>query len=64
MKKISYLLLFSLLCLITSCASNSQSKETRNQEISGKTQLSPIGEFEEFNVVDEWDENPFDWFKG
>ena len=64
MKKISNLLLLSLLCLITACSSNPQTQETQEQEITGKTHLAPIGEFEEFNVVDEWNENPFDWFKG
>ena len=64
MKKFNYLILFSLICLLSACSSNPKSDEVQNQENSGKPQLAPIGEFEEFNVVDEWDENPFDWFKG
>lgn len=64
MKKIINLILLSAACLMVACSSNSQTGEFQGQEISGKTQLAPIGEFEEFNVVDEWNENPFDWFKG
>ena len=64
MKKINNFILLTLLCLITACSSNTQTEETRELKISDKGQLAPIGEFEEFNVVDEWDENPFDWFKG
>ena len=64
MKKISNWILLSLLCLMAACSSNSQTEEAQEQENSGKSQLAPIGEFEEFNVVDEWSENPFDWFKG
>ena len=64
MKKINSLILLSLMCLIAACSSNSQTEENQDQEISAKAKLAPIGEFEEFNVVDEWNENPFDWFKG
>ena len=64
MKKINKLILLSLVCLLWACSSNLQNEENKDQEISGKAQLAPIGEFEDFNVVDEWDENPFDWFKG
>ncbi|MCH5234605.1 MAG: flavin reductase [Muribaculaceae bacterium] len=62
--KIFNLILLSSVCLMVACSSNSQSEETQEQEISGNDKLAPIGEFEEFNVVDEWNENPFDWFKG
>ena len=63
-KKICYFILSSVVCLLSSCSSNSQNEKTEDRETSGKTRLAPIGEFEEFNVVDEWNENPFDWFKG
>ena len=64
MKKINFLILLYMICLMSACKSNSQNEENQEKEFSGGTQLAPIGEFEEFNVVDEWDENPFDWFKG
>ena len=64
MKKINSLILLSLMCLMAACSSNSQTEENQDQEISAKAKLAPIGEFEEFNVVEEWNENPFDWFKG
>ena len=63
MKK-SSLILVAFLCMMAACSSTSKNTENREQEISDKTHLAPIGEFEEFNVVDEWNENPFDWFKG
>ena len=64
MKRINNLIFLLLIGLLAACTSNSQTGDTKGQEVSSKTQLAPIGEFEEFNVVDEWDENPFDWFKG
>ena len=64
MKRIGYFILLSLGILIASCSSNSKTEETENNEIAGNSRLAPIGEFEEFNVVDDWTENPFDWFKG
>ena len=64
MKKISYLILLCLVSVLTSCSSNSNKEENNVSEISGNSQLAPIGEFEEFDVMEEWNENPFDWFKG
>lgn len=63
-KKNSNLIVLSLLCLLAACSSNTQTQEIHEQDISGKTKLAPIGEFEEFNVVEDWNNNPFDWFKG
>lgn len=64
MKKIYNLILLSLISLMTACSSHPQTEETQEQEFSDKAQNNAIGEFEEFNVIDEWDENPFEWFKG
>lgn len=64
MKKTYYFILLAIVCFFTACSSDSQTKKAQDQENSGKSQLAPIGEFEEFNVIEEWDENPFDWFKG
>ena len=64
MIKIYKAFLLCLISLMVACSSNSQTEGTQEEEISTKAQLAPIGEFEEFNVEDEWDENPFDWFKG
>lgn len=64
MKKFSYFLLFSLTLLIISCNSNSTKEDACENNNSTDAKLAPIGEFEEFNVTEEWNENPFDWFKG
>ena len=64
MRRINQLFLITVICVLTACSSNSQTGETETNEITPKTQLTSVGEFEEFNVMDEWDENPFDWFKG
>ena len=64
MKKIYYLILSSVICLLSACSSDSQTEKSGEHEAVDTTQFAPMGEFEEFNVVDEWDENPFDWFKG
>ena len=64
MNKIRNLILLSFVVLLVACTSNTKSSETENKEIESKSYVASIGEFEEFNVTDEWDENPFDWFKG
>lgn len=62
MKKFYYLILASVVGLTSACSSNSQTEKSVEQETSAD--LAAVGEFEEFNVVDKWNENPFDWFKG
>lgn len=64
MKKISYFILTALTIMITSCNSGSNKRDEGAQDNEIRSQLAPIGEFVEFNVVENWDENPFDWFKG
>ena len=64
MKRISQIFLLSLLVLTVSCAQKSQSTESDDNAKAEQKHLAPIGEFEEFNVIDDWEENPFDWFKG
>ena len=64
MKRICYLILLIFEILSTACSSNSKSENKEDNEFSSKTHWAPIGDFEEFNVMDDWDENPFDWFKG
>ena len=61
MKKFSFFILLFIGVIASACSSNSQNEEDVPDH---KSRLAPIGEFEEFNVVEEWEENPFDWFKG
>ena len=55
------LLLTSLLCIVG--CTKSETADTSDDSVK-KTQSAASGEFEEFNVTEEWNENPFDWFKG
>ena len=64
MKGLIYSTVLGLLVLMTSCGDKSQETGTGDKDLTEKIKLAPVGEFEEFNVVDEWNENPFDWFKG
>ena len=64
MKKFYCFALLSLMILMASCSNKAKTGETLDNETQKETLLAPIGEFEEFNVVENWDENPFDWFKG
>lgn len=50
--------------VLTSCGNNSESRDNSINEGSEKQGISKSGEFEEFNVMDDWTENPFDFFKG
>lgn len=50
--------------VLTSCGNNSESRDNSINEGSEKQGTSKSGEFEEFNVMDDWTENPFDFFKG
>ena len=59
MKIILYTLV-SLLLFLSSCVSNAKDSEEKNTTAQTFTK----DDFEEFNVVDDFDENPFDWFKG
>ena len=64
MKKIYCFALLSLMIMVASCSDKAKTDETLDNENQKETHLAPIGDFEEFNVVENWDENPFDWFKG
>ena len=64
MKKSIFFVLLTLTLVVSSCSSNSNNEGNNTNEKSSVSHLAPIGEFEEFNVVENWDENPFDWFKG
>ena len=64
MKKFYCFALLSLMILVASCSDKAKTDETLDNENQKETHLAPISEFEEFNVVENWDENPFDWFKG
>ena len=50
--------------VLTSCGNNSESRDNSIIEGSEKQGTSKSREFEEFNVMDDWTENPFDFFKG
>lgn len=64
MKRFVDLIFLSFVILFSACSSNP--KNSANEEIGPNDTgvLAPIGEFEEFNVLESWDENPFEWFKG
>lgn len=64
MKNLSYLFFLFVTVFITACSSESKTGNNYNEENTSSSKLAPIGEFEEFNVVNDWEENPFDWFKG
>lgn len=65
-KLISFCVVCTGLVLMTSCLNTAKSDDGKNAEagLMEKKQLAPIGEFEEFNVLEDWDENPFVCFKG
>ena len=50
--------------VLISCGNNTESRDNSINEGSEKQGTSKSGEFEEFNVMDDWTENPFDFFKG
>lgn len=64
MKNFLYYLLMSVFVFTLSCSNKSNDNESERAEIEESSKYAPAGEFEEFCVTEEWDENPFDWFKG
>ena len=50
--------------VLTSCGNNSESRDKSINEGSENQVTSKLGDVEEFNVMDDWTENPFDFFKG
>ena len=64
LKRLSMSALLAAIFVLSSCSSKSETGENIQSDsienINGETK----GEFVEFNVLDEWNENPFTWFKG
>lgn len=63
MKTVKLLFALSFILAMASC-SNAETKEGNVEDSTKKTEAKASGEFEEFDVTKEWNENPFDFFKG
>ena len=61
--KILFLCL-SVLALLTACGKSQGNDNETEDTVKEVSQCATSGEFEEFNVLEEWDKNPFEWFKG
>ena len=68
MKKYSFTLaflsIFSMMFLFSGCNGKSETPAEIDRDLKSDTSKDNIGEFEEFEVTEDWSANPFDWFKG
>ena len=56
--------LMALTVFMGACKDSRNGNNADEKTEASKSKTSSTGEFEEFQVTQEWDENPFDWFKG
>ena len=66
MRKAVIFYFLTLMMLVSSCSNSDVQNEVSQVEENkvDEQELAGIGEFEEFDIMECWSENPFEWFKG